>query len=93
LRSLQGVFKDVVMPLGLSNGPASFQRYFNGISLPLVKYNLCVYLDDILIPSSDSAKNPFLAQKVVDLLIAAKLTAKPQKCSFFPQEIEYVGFK
>jgi hypothetical protein len=27
------------------------------------------------------------------MLISAKLTAKPQKCSFFTQEFELVGFK
>jgi hypothetical protein len=67
LRTSEGVYKNFVMPFGLSNGTALFKRYENAILLPLMKYDLCVYFKDILIPLSNLAKNIFSSQKVLEL--------------------------
>ena len=44
-----GYFKYQVMPFGLSNAPASFQRYMNKILAEKLNVFVIVYLDNILI--------------------------------------------
>ena len=48
-----GLFEYVVMPLGLTNAPATFQRLMN-LTFPDLLYKcITVYLNDILIFSKD----------------------------------------
>ena len=49
-----GYFKYQVMPFGLSNTPATFQRYVNKILAEKLDIFVVVYLDDILIYIKDS---------------------------------------
>ena len=48
-----GHFKYQVMPFGLSNTPATFQRYVNKILAEKLDVFVIVYLDDILIYTED----------------------------------------
>ena len=48
-RTRYGAYKYKVLPFGLTNGPATFQRYINDIFLDSLDDFLTVYLDDILI--------------------------------------------
>ena len=52
-RTRYGHFKYQVMPFGLSNAPASFQRYINKILAEKLNIFVVVYLDDILIYTED----------------------------------------
>ncbi|CAA7268135.1 unnamed protein product [Cyclocybe aegerita] len=52
-----GSFEWRVMPLSLSNAPAAFQRFMNNIFSDLIDISVIVYLDDILIYSSDLASH------------------------------------
>ena len=48
-----GLFEYVVMPLGLTNAPATFQRLMNLTFEDLLYKCVMVYLDDILVFSKD----------------------------------------
>ena len=48
-----GLFEYVVMPLGLTNAPATFQRLMNLTFQDLLYKCIAVYLDDILVFSKD----------------------------------------
>ena len=48
-----GLFEYVVMPLGLTNAPATFQRLMNLTFQDLLYKCIMVYLDDILVFSKD----------------------------------------
>ena len=48
-----GLFGYVVMPLGLTNAPATFWRLMNLIFQHLLYKCVTVYLDDILVFSKD----------------------------------------
>ena len=48
-----GLFEYVVMPLGLTNAPATFQRSMNLTFQDLLYKCVTVYLDDILVFSKD----------------------------------------
>ena len=81
-----GTYEPTVMPFGLSNAPASFQRCMDRALRPLTnKYpeDLFCYMDDIIVATND---NLALHQKIVhallDLLEKEAFSLKPSKCQF-----------
>ena len=50
-----GSYKWLVMPFGLTNTPAAFQCFVNTVFADLLDVCIIVYLDDILIYSTDMA--------------------------------------
>src|SRR5262249_3265007 len=50
-RTRYGSFEWCVMPFGLSNAPAAFQRFMNNVFADMLDICVVVYLDDILIYS------------------------------------------
>ena len=52
-RTRYGHFEYQVMPFGLFNAPATFQRYVNKILAEKLDIFIIVYLDDILIYTKD----------------------------------------
>ena len=56
-RTRYGSFEWLVMPFGLSNAPAVFQRFMNDVFSDMVDVCVVVYLDDILIYSADEASH------------------------------------
>ena len=45
----EGLFEFTVMPLGICNAPATFQRLMEGVLAGLARKKCVVYLDDILV--------------------------------------------
>ncbi|CDO74296.1 hypothetical protein BN946_scf184839.g1, partial [Trametes cinnabarina] len=56
-RTRYGSFEWLVMPFGLSNAPAAFQRFVNDIFSDLLDVCIVVYLDNILIYSDTPEKH------------------------------------
>ena len=53
----------------------------------------CVaYLDDILIYSKDKESHTQHVRKVLDALRAKDLKLKPEKCEFYKEEVEFLGY-
>ena len=48
-----GAFEWLVLPLGLTNAPGTFQRLMNGVFHDLLDRSLLVYLDDLLVYSAN----------------------------------------
>lgn len=79
------------LPMGLINSPATFQRLMDNVLMGL-KDELClVYLDDVIIPSSNLIGQSERIRKVFDKLRAANLTIQLEKCQFAANEVEYLG--
>lgn len=91
-RTRYGSFKCKVMPFGLCNSPASWQRYLNNILFAELDTVCTAYLDDILIYSEDLLSHQAHVQTVVSKLQAAGLQIDIDKCEFSVQKTKYLGF-
>jgi hypothetical protein len=91
-RTRYGTYEYRVIPFGLTNAPAAFQRFMNDIFSDLLDVYVIVYLDDILIYSDDPAKHKDQVREVLRRLRANDLFCKPEKCEFHASTIEYLGF-
>ena len=83
-RTRYSYFKYQVMLFGLSNAPATFQRYINKILAEKLDIFVVVYLDDILIYTKDSGQPHVEAVRwVLDQLRKHSLFTNLKKCRFY----------
>ena len=87
-----GSFEWLVMPFGLTNAPAAFQRFVNSIFADMLDVCVVVYLDDILIYSSNPASHRKHIRDVLQRLRANSLYLKPEKCEWHSETVEYLGY-
>ena len=81
------------MPFGLSNTPATFQRYFNKILAEKLNIFVIVYLDNILIYTKDPGQPHIKAARwILDQLRKYLLFANLKKCCFHQDEICFLGY-
>ena len=86
-------FEYQVMPFGLSNAPATFQRYVNKILAEKLDIFVVVYLDDILIYTEDPGQPHVEAVRwVLDQLRKHSLFANLKKCRFHQDEVRFLGY-
>jgi Reverse transcriptase (RNA-dependent DNA polymerase). len=91
-RTRYGSFEWRVIPEGLTNAPAAFQRFMNDTFADLLDKYVIVYLDDVLIYSSNRKEHKQHVREVLRRLREAKLYAKLEKCTFGVDTVEYLGF-
>jgi hypothetical protein len=60
-----GAYKCKVLPFGLTNGPATYQRYINDVLFNYLDNFVTAYLDDILIYSEDPLEHQVHMTKVL----------------------------
>ena len=90
-RGPMGLFEFLVMPFGLKNAPATFQRCMDALLGDLRYKNVLAYLDDILIHHEEEQACLDLLEIVLKRLEVAGLTINLPKCTFFPQRLKYLG--
>lgn len=86
-----GLFEHKVMPFGLRNAPATFQRLMDILFSDLRFSGVLAYLDDILIhaPTFEGAQEKLL--EAFKRLRMANLTLNLPKSVFYPRELRYLG--
>ena len=84
----EGLFQFRVMPFGLSNAPATFQRLMD---LVLACLQCLVYLDDVIVLSRTFEEHMQNMQSVFQRLREAGLRLKLSNCSFFQRQVRYLG--
>jgi len=87
-----GLYEFNVLPFGLTNAPASFQRAMDSLFSGMLGKQCLIYLDDIIVLGKDEkthAKN--LAAVLDRVRSAANLCVNFGKCSFGKPRIEYLG--
>lgn len=88
----RGLYEALVMYFGFTNAPGTFQAMMNEILKDLIQKGCVkVYLDDILIFTLTLEENKQITSTVLRILEENDLFAKPEKCSFFQKQIEYLG--
>ena len=87
-----GLFECPFMPMGIKNGPATYQRVIDCV-LGGLKWQCCiVFMDDILIFSETLDDHMRDVQRVLDRISDSGLTLKPSKCFFCMPGISFLGY-
>ena len=86
-----GLFEFLVLPFGLTNAPATFQRYMDAITAGLKWKCLLVYLDDIIIFSPTFDDHLRDVEEVLKRLEEANLKLNPEKCFVCQDKLKYLG--
>ena len=88
----QGLFCYKVMPFGLKNEGATYQRLMNKMFAHQIGRNVQVYIDDMLVKSL--CKNDHLndLQETFDTLRSYNMKLNPSKCMFGVTTGKFLGF-
>lgn len=86
-----GLYQFKVMPFGLCNAPATFQRLMECV-LSGLNFEICLlYIDDIIVFSETFDQHIDRLSTVLDKLQSANLKISPKKCSLFQKEVSFLG--
>ena len=81
------------MPIGLTNIPIIFQVVINNILYKYIDIFIIAYLNNILVYSSRIlAKYKEYIGKVLQKLLEYKLLIQLEKCKFYKDLVEFLGF-
>jgi hypothetical protein len=88
-----GLFEPTVMPFGLRNAPAVFQRMMNTQFADIIATGkVIIYMDDILVATVDDVMvHRGIVHRVLERLQELDLYLKPSKCQFEVRRIEFLG--
>ena len=90
-RTMYGLYEWLVMGMGMSNAPGRYQRIINDILAELIDICCIVYLDDILVYSTNLEQHRKDVRKVLTLLQKGKLRLNLAKCEFEKQQVVFCG--
>ncbi|CAM6104292.1 unnamed protein product [Calypogeia fissa] len=90
MRTRFGSFEILVMSFGLFNATATFMEMMNTIFHDLLDQGVVVFIDDILVYSKMLEEHEQLLKEVFRQLRKAHLFAKPSKCEFAMEEIQFL---
>src|ERR1043165_9429447 len=86
-----GTFRFKVMPFGLCNAGATFQRVMD-VALSGLNFDiLLVYLDDIILFSDSISNHLSRLEELFKRLRKASLKLKPSKCHILQTEVSFLG--
>ena len=88
-----GLYQFCVMPFGLCNAPATFQRVIQQILSGLGGSSpfCCAYIDNILVFSDNIEQHMQHLQQVFERVRSAGLLLHPKKCQFAQGSTTYLG--
>ena len=87
----EGLFQFRVMPFGLCNAPATFQRLMDLVLSGLQWGECLVYLDDVIVLGRTFQEHLRNLQLVLQRFRDSGLRLKPSKCYFFQSQVHYLG--
>ena len=89
--SRMGLFQFTVVPFGLTNAPATFERLME-LVLQGLQWDKCLlYIDNIIVFGADFEQTLLHLDKVLTRIEGAGLKLKPKKCHLFQQEVQFLG--
>ena len=87
-----GHYEFTVIPFGLTNALATFNRLMSEIFKEYLDDFVLVFFDDILVYSKNEEEHEKHVCQILQILCQNQLYAKRSKCTFFTNKIEYLGF-
>ena len=88
----QGLFCYKVMPFGLKNVGATYQRLMNEMFAHQIGRNVQVYVADMLVKSLREDNHLSDLQETLDILRAYNMKLNPNKCVFGVTARKFLGF-
>ncbi|RDY06409.1 Retrovirus-related Pol polyprotein, partial [Mucuna pruriens] len=88
----EGVFCYKVIPFGLKNARATYQRLMDKIFKKTIGVDIEVYVDDMVVKSEKANRHCETLERVFKTLRDHKLKLNPEKCSFEVQAGKFLGF-
>lgn len=87
----RGLWQFKVMPFGLCNAPATFQRLMENVLSGLPPEVCLVYIDDVIVHSKTFDEHVERLKRVFERLRTANLKLNPTKCKFLKPSVVYLG--
>ena len=87
-----GLFCYNVMPFGLKNAGATYQRLVTKMFRPLLGSSMEIYIDDMLVKSKQRPDHAAHFQQAFDLLREYGMKLNPIKCAFGVSANKFIGF-
>uniref|UniRef100_A0A2N9I0U3 Uncharacterized protein n=1 Tax=Fagus sylvatica TaxID=28930 RepID=A0A2N9I0U3_FAGSY len=88
----KGLFCYKVMPFGLKNAGATYQRLMNKMFHHQIKRNVEVYVDDMLVKTKDERKHLEDLKETFETLRRYRMKLNPNKCVFGVSSGKFLGF-
>ncbi|KAK0605493.1 hypothetical protein LWI29_027475 [Acer saccharum] len=89
----QGLYCYKVIPFGLKNAGATYQRLVNRIFARQIGKNMEVYVDDMLTKSTTAEKHTEDLKETFDVLRKYQMKLNPSKCVFGVPSGKFLGFQ
>ena len=87
----EGLFQFRVMPFGLCNAPATFERLMDRVLYGMRWSRCLVYLDDVISFGGTVTEAPGRLEEVLCRLSNFGLQLKAKKCTFMQTEVVFLG--
>jgi len=82
-----------VMPFGLKNAGATYQRLMDKVLAPMLGRNVYAYVDDMVVASQDRAQQMANLEELFVTISKYHLKLNPDKCVFGVEAGKFLGFK
>ncbi|KAG1957220.1 thy-1 membrane glycoprotein [Pimephales promelas] len=87
----QGLWQFKVMPFGLCNAPATFERLMERVLKDIPRTRCVVYLDDLLVHARDFDQAVHNLREVLTAIRSAGLRLNPAKCNLLTRQTQFLG--
>ncbi|XP_068487084.1 uncharacterized protein [Phaseolus vulgaris] len=81
-----------VMPFGLKNARATYQRLIDKVLVPMLGRNVQAYVDDMVVTSLEKTKHVADLEELFVTIVRYKLKLNPEKCVFGVEAGKFLGF-
>jgi hypothetical protein len=87
----KGLYQYTRLPFGVASAPAKFQKIMESLLADLE--GVVCFLDDVLICGKDKQESVQRIEAVLSRLRENGLKVSPSKCTFFQDEVSYLGYR
>ena len=82
-----------VMPFGLKNVGAMYQRLMDKVLAPMLGRNVQAYVDDMVVTSLEKSKHVSDLEELFTTIAKFRLKLNPEKCIFGVEAGKFLGFR